>query len=164
MIGLAVAAILMILLVVALAGVVSSTWTQTGTNILTSVGSDQELLINDGPVDLKAASESFFVLCNKETGEAIVGTEIQPPLGWDRGKYFAANKRNVDGKWSVIANEDSISLMIISEKTFSIKTKLSDSYARSMRFIFIVGCLLVFLAYMLVVRKYVRDRKKVIPQ
>lgn len=85
---------------------ITQNWVHTGPDLVFNTFEGQDLAVQSkGEVTLEAVSDRLFVFSNP-SGETIVGSLTEPPLGWDQGDYYHVGPTKIhDGLWMLDGGE-----------------------------------------------------------
>lgn len=97
----------------------------SGSNITLTTDDKRQLSINAESVTIEAASGSFFVL-RKTSGEAIVGSPTQKPLGWDEDEYYRAEPTQVQGGEWIVEKGSDITIHLSSSGNITVQGALKS--------------------------------------
>lgn len=95
----------------------------SGSNIIFTTDDQQQLTIDAESVTIEAVSANFFVL-RRPSGETVVGTPTQKPLGWDKDEYYRVEPMKIRGGTWITEKGRNITIHLSSSSDITVQETL----------------------------------------
>jgi hypothetical protein len=116
----------------------------SGNNITLHTNYKRYLTIDAESVTIEAASSSFFML-RQLSGETIIGTATEKPLGWVSKEYYTAEKKEFPGGEWIVEKGNYITVHITSPGSFTVQEGLITGEKIFVDILIAVAAILVWL-------------------
>ena len=122
----------------------------SGTDLSFKISTQRTLSIDTtSEIALQAASSDFFLL-RKLSGETVVGTPTEPPLGWEHKTYYVAKPTQIQGgQWLVVEDGDNATLYLTSDSEITVIAAMSGGGKTGAIFLVLLAGAIIWLGGML---------------